>query len=85
MAPPPQRSSQPTRRTHFVRRLSLYLFGIAIGFLFLGIVQSMKQAQAARKANAAQQQTNQQTNQQAQPQPAPGVTTRLAEDPPSDP
>jgi len=54
--------------------------GVAIGFGFLGMVQVMKRAQAARRASESAQQTPQQP-----PSDAPIVTTRLAEDPPGDP
>lgn len=54
--------------------------GVAIGFGFLGMVQVMKRAQAARRANESARTTDQQA-----PSDAPKVTTRLAQDPPSDP
>jgi len=75
MAQPPA-PSRPAynSKAHFRRRLGLYLFGVAIGFLILGAIQMMKQSQQAPKA---------QPHSQTQPesQPAPTITTRLAPEP----
>lgn len=67
---PPGHPPAFNSRAHFRRRLGLYLFGVAIGFLILGAIQMMKKTQAARKAPA-----------QTQNQPTPTITTRIAPEP----
>jgi hypothetical protein len=57
--PPPNKQYE---RRAFMRRLSIYFFGVAIGLLFLGIVQHLKQQNRAA-------QTAQPSAQQAAPAP----------------
>ncbi|MBX3408347.1 MAG: hypothetical protein KF859_00495 [Phycisphaeraceae bacterium] len=47
-------ASQYERRA-FMRRLSIYLFGVAIGLIFLGIVQHLKQQNRPQQPQQVQQ------------------------------